>query len=95
MFKPALGRDWLELDVRLCISFNRAARLGRIRQLFRIVSRLGNGVFWYVLMVALPAFYGDPAVRTVLHMGIVGLLCSLVSRGLKVRTSRPRPYQVG
>ena len=84
----------MELAVRLCISFNRAAWLGRMRQLFRIVSRLGNGVFWYVLMVALLAFYGDAAVRTVLHMVIVGLLCSLVSRGLKVRTFRPRPYQV-
>ena len=42
-------------------------------------------------MVALLVFYGDAAVRTVLHMVIVGLLCALVYRGLKLRTARPRP----
>ena len=91
MLKPALSRDYLELDERLCISFNRAAPGRADAPAFRIVSRLGNGVFWYVLMVALLVFYGDAAVRTVLHMVIVGLLCALVYRGLKLRTARPRP----
>jgi undecaprenyl-diphosphatase len=78
MPKLAPSRQWLELDERLCICFNRAARLEPVRQFFRIVSRLGNGVFWYVLMGALLAVHGVAAVRVVLHTVIVGLMCTLL-----------------
>jgi undecaprenyl-diphosphatase len=94
VFNPVPGRQWLELDERLCICFNRAARHGTVRQIFRIVSRLGNGVFWYVLMGALLAIHGVAAVGVVLHMAAVGFMCTLLYKCLKAKTSRPRPYQV-
>jgi len=94
VFKLVPGRQWLELDERLCIRFNRAARYEPLRQILRIVSRLGNGVFWYALMVALLAVHGVAAVRVVLHMVTVGLMCTLLYKCLKAKTSRPRPYQV-
>ncbi len=65
-----------------------------MRQIFRIVSRLGNGVFWYALMGALLAVHGVVAVRVVLHMVAVGLMCTLPYKCLKAKMSRPRPYQV-
>jgi undecaprenyl-diphosphatase len=60
----------------------------------RIVSRLGNGVFWYVLMGTLLAVHGVAAVRVVLHMVIVGLMSTLLYKSLKAKTSRLRPYEV-
>jgi undecaprenyl-diphosphatase len=62
--------------------------------LFRLVSRLGDGVFWYVLMAALLAVDGVPALPAVLHMAAAALLGTLAYKGLKASTARPRPYQV-
>lgn len=62
--------------------------------LFRLASRLGDGVFWYGLMLALVAAYGWEAAPTVLHMIVAGLSGTLVYTWLKGATERPRPYQV-
>ncbi len=94
VFKAVPGRQWLELDERLCIRFHRAARLGPVCQIFRIVSRLGNDVFWDAPMGALLAIRGVAAVRVVLHMASVGLMCALPYKCLKAKTSRPPPYEV-
>lgn len=41
------------LDLALCLRCNRISRYWRPRMFFRGDSRLGNGIFWYVLMMAL------------------------------------------
>jgi len=62
--------------------------------LLRRVSRLGDGVFWYGLMLALIAWHGWEALPSVLHMTVAGLAGTLIYKGLKGATERPRPYQV-
>lgn len=62
--------------------------------LFRLASRLGNGVFWYALMGALVAWHGWEALPAVLHMIVAGLAGTLIYKWLKGATERPRPYQV-
>lgn len=62
--------------------------------LLRRVSRLGDGVFWYGLMLALIAWHGWEALPAVLHMTVAGLAGTLIYKGLKGATERPRPYQV-
>jgi undecaprenyl-diphosphatase len=62
--------------------------------LMRLASRLGDGVFWYALMLALLAWHGWVALTAVLHMIVAGLLGTLVYKWLKGATGRPRPYQV-
>ncbi len=93
MFNP-IPTHWLELDEHLCVRLNRTARYQPVRQGFQLISRLGNGVFWYALMGALLAIQGAAAVRAVAHMVIVGLVCTVIYKCLKAKTSRPRPYQV-
>lgn len=61
--------------------------------LLRLASRLGDGVFWYVLMLSLLARHGWDAVPAVLHMIVAGLLGTLLYKWLKGVTERPRPYQ--
>ena len=39
---------------RICLLANAACRRRLIRNTFRICSRLGDGVFWYALMAAMP-----------------------------------------
>ncbi|MCL6555911.1 MAG: phosphatase PAP2 family protein [Burkholderiales bacterium] len=77
-------------DVRLCLRLNRLAHRPVVRRFFRVISRLGDGVFWYALMLALLAFVPG-ALPGVLHMIGVGLAGLVVYRLLKQRTLRPRP----
>lgn len=39
-------------EARLCRRANHYCRR-RVRRLFAVISRLGDGVFWYVLMLSL------------------------------------------
>ena len=83
-------RTW---DARLCVAMNRALRYGAVRPFLRAVSWLGDGIFWYSLMLALLLAQGDAAAPVVLHMVLVGALCTATYKLLKRRTLRPRPYE--
>lgn len=81
-------------DTLLCLQINRANRVMWLGRAFGVVSRLGNGVFWYVLMLALLAWNGVAAAPAVLHMIVVGLVCTVIYKWLKSRTLRPRPFHL-
>lgn len=81
-------------DVRACARLNRAIRVRALLHLFRAVSWLGNGVFWYALMLALLLARGEDAALAVLHMVCTGLACTFLYRLLKKGTLRPRPFEV-
>jgi undecaprenyl-diphosphatase len=80
-------------DERVCLRMNRALRYAALLPFFRAVSWLGNGIFWYSLMLALLLQHGVQAVIPVLHMALVGAICTIVYKLLKRGTLRPRPYQ--
>jgi undecaprenyl-diphosphatase len=81
-------------DVRACARLNRAIRFRTLLHLFRGVSWLGDGIFWYSLMLALLLARGAAAALPVLHMAGTGLVCTLLYRLLKTGTLRPRPFEV-
>jgi undecaprenyl-diphosphatase len=80
-------------DLQVCLRFNRICRRVTWRLLFRCISVLGDGMAWYALMAFLLLRDHDAAVKPVLHMVMVGLLCTVLYKWLKKRTLRPRPYQ--
>ena len=80
-------------DEHICLRCNRALRYRALPHICRAISRLGDGVFWYALMLALLTLRED-ALRPVLHMAGAGLACTLIYKLLKQGTLRPRPYQV-
>ncbi len=83
-----------EYDVALCAFCNRQSRHFTVRSFFRLVSRLGDGVFWYALMGVLVLQYRSEAIHAVLHMTVVGLLGTLTYKFIKGKTLRPRPFNV-
>lgn len=85
-------RRFGEIDLSLCILFNRHVRRHAVRRLFAVVSRLGNGVFWYALMAVLPLLYGTTGLTAALHMSAVGLAGVLLYKGLKGHIYRERPF---
>jgi undecaprenyl-diphosphatase len=95
MSRLETGLERLRLwDSALCVRFNGAVRIAPVRTAFRIVSRLGDGVFWYSLMLALLATGGTAASGPVVRMAGTGLVCTLIYKWLKSKTSRPRPFAV-
>jgi undecaprenyl-diphosphatase len=83
-----------EADLALCLRLNRISHIRAWRELFRVVSRLGNGVFWYSLMAALLVAHGADAWPAVGRMLLAGMLGLAAYKWLKKRTSRPRPCEV-
>jgi len=77
----------------LLLRLNRAACRAWLRAPFHVVSRLGDGVFWYALMLALLARFRVDAVPAVLHMIAAGLACTALYKWVKGKTLRPRPYE--
>lgn len=83
-----------QLDTNMCVAVNHTSQYKAIRHFFRAISRLGDGVFWYTLMILILIFQGAEAVVPVLHMAVAGLLGTFIYKWLKGKTLRPRPYQV-
>jgi len=79
-------------DEAWCLRFNRASTNPWIRKSFRLISRLGDGIFWYGLMIVLLVRYQAVALLAVLHMIVVGLVCTVIYKWLKRKTHRPRPF---
>ena len=76
-----------------CLLLNRGCQQRRVvRELFTAVSKLGDGVFWYALILLLPAFYGEQALFPAVRMAIVGIVGVSLYKYLKSRLVRERPY---
>ena len=82
------------VDSHLCIVFNRSSHNILIRNFFNCISRLGDGVFWYCLMGLMLCIEQDKALLPVIHMVMAALLGTIIYKWLKVRTLRPRPFNV-
>jgi undecaprenyl-diphosphatase len=83
--------DW---DLDLCQSCNDLSSNLSLRQIFKLISRLGDGVFWYMLMAVLLLHYQVEALAAVLHMLSVALVGTLLYKIIKHKTLRPRPFHV-
>ncbi len=80
-----------ERELVWCLRLNRVTNRVIIERSFAMVSRLGNGVFWYSLMLALMLFQGLAATQAIGRMLAAGMLCLIIYKWLKATTTRPRP----
>jgi len=79
-------------DYRICRRLNRGASRSLIRKPFQLLSRLGDGVIWCVLILLLPVFYGAQAVKPAILMALTGLLGVMIYGVLKRCFVRERPF---
>ena len=79
-------------ELALCLLVNRTCQRRTIHGFFKVASRLGDGVFWYILMAILPLAQGMAGLAASIHMGLVSLACLVVYKWLKPRAMRRRPY---
>jgi undecaprenyl-diphosphatase len=83
-----------QIDLDLCIGFNRISAYRFISPFFSLISRLGDGVIWYCLMLILPLIYGKQGLLISIHMISVAIPALLIYKYLKRKTLRPRPCAV-
>jgi len=94
-YRLALYRNrLLAWDSALCISVNKTSHYRAVRIFFRLISRLGDGVFWYTVMLGIMLTKGESSYLPVLHMAGAGLTGTLIYKWIKGKTLRPRPYEV-
>lgn len=92
-FKNAKIR-MLDLDLKGCIYLNTFSRSKRVAHFFKLVSRLGDGVFWYAMLAAVWLLQGLLYGLQMLYLIISSLAGTGIYKVLKKKTVRPRPYQV-
>ena len=85
-----------QAERRMCIVANAACQRRLVRALFRGVSRLGDGVVWYVLMAAMPLLIGlerwREGLQASLQMLLAGAAGLLLYKLLKKKLVRERPF---
>lgn len=79
-------------EYQLCRRLNCGAGPRPLRVLFRIASRLGDGVVWYALVGLLPLLYGTAALRPAIAMALTGIVGLLIYKLLKRTLLRERPF---
>lgn len=75
-----------------CLRLNRGCSRPAIRDIFAAISKLGDGIFWYGLILLLPVVYGETAIYPAVRMAIVGFIGVALYKYLKSRLVRERPY---
>ena len=92
-FKNAKTRI-LHLDLRGCIYLNHFSRQQTIAQFFKMISRLGDGIFWCVMLAAVWILQGIAYSFQIVYVLLGGSVGTTIYKILKKKTVRPRPYQV-
>jgi len=86
-FKNAKIR-MLDLDLKGCIYLNTFSRSKRVAHFFKLVSRLGDGVFWYAMLAAVWLLQGLLYGLQMLYLIISSLAGTGIYKVLKKKTVR-------
>lgn len=92
MRAPPWRERWSQNDAGWCLRANRYGLHDGVRRYFVLVSRLGDGLFWYALMAALVLFDGLAGLAASIHLAATGVLALTLYKLLKRWTKRPRPF---
>jgi undecaprenyl-diphosphatase len=79
-----------QAELRFCRYLNRSSAYVAVREFFACISWLGDGKFWYVLMLAVPLVTGTW--QASIQMFVTGLIGLLVYKLIKQRAVRERPF---
>ena len=85
-----------EVERRICVAANGICAKRLLKSLFRVVSRLGDGVFWYVLIALMPflTHRNEPSLGLIIcaQMLLSGLVGLILYKLLKRTLVRERPF---
>ena len=84
----------LDLDLKGCLYLNHLSQSQRVALFFKTISRLGDGPFWYAMLLSVWVMQGWAYGLQLLYLVGAGSIGTLIYKFLKNKTTRPRPYQV-
>lgn len=88
----AIVNRLFQIDTAICYQINRISRVHLLRDFFTVISRLGNGVFWYTLIALIAVLDPGQGYLAAGHMLLTGLAGVVIYKLLKSKTVRPRPF---
>lgn len=81
-------------EMSICMTLNRLCHPTKLKELFVLMSWLGDGKAWYILIGSMPILYGARGFNSSLHMIKVGILNIVLYKLIKGLTGRSRPCVV-
>ena len=85
--------NWTDsLEAGTCLRLNRLTLRPALKLYFRAISRLGNGVLWYAILIAMPVVGGLGALSQALHISITALIGVAIYKFCKLTLVRERPF---
>jgi undecaprenyl-diphosphatase len=95
MGQPLVLLRWMiAREIVLCGALNRISRPPKVKGFFVVISQLGDGIAWYVLLVLLPVVFGEQGVMTSASMIKVGVVNFTIYKIIKSYSGRRRPCDV-
>ena len=83
--RPSPPRNaFIGQDAGWCLRANRWGEWRGVRHFFAVVSRLGDGIFWYVLMAALIVVDGLEGLAASAHLAATGVIAGLGALGYEL-----------
>ncbi|MEX0605399.1 MAG: phosphatase PAP2 family protein [Marinobacter sp.] len=79
-------------EFAFCQAINRSLRFRPVQGYFRLTSRLGDGWFWYTIILAMPVLRPEEGLAIALLMTATGLVCTVTYKLLKHKLIRERPF---
>ncbi|MFN2361705.1 MAG: phosphatase PAP2 family protein [Marinobacter sp.] len=79
-------------EFALCQSINRTLRFRPVHGYFQVVSRLGDGRLWYLVILTIPLLRPQDGLAIALLMVFTGLSCTITYKLLKRWLIRERPF---
>lgn len=79
-------------EFALCQSINHSLQFRPVQGYFKVVSRLGDGWLWYLVILALPLLSPLNGLAIALLMVATGLICTITYKQLKRHLIRERPF---
>lgn len=90
-----MNRAVATVEMPICLALNRWGAHSIVHGFFATISRLGDGMFWYLTMAALALAGGTRGALAAAHMALTGLATLALYRTMKRRIRRPRPCEAG
>lgn len=84
----------LAFDLQCCIYLNQWSKHQSIASFFKLISRLGDGIFWFVMLVMVWLLKEQYSYKQIIYLACASLCATALYKLLKTKTLRPRPYQV-
>ena len=85
---------FLEIDLKGCVYLNHFSHSVRMATFFKMISRLGNGAFWYFMLILVWIMQGLIYTVQIVYLILGSTIGTMIYKVLKIKTVRPRPYQV-